>query len=417
MSLSYSLLPLSTLRSFVKTTALCLVISLFASSLFATSAFAQAEEKNKLSAQAQSEEVRELWDDLHKELHALGEKWGKHHKLPPSSWLPKETQKSNKKKIDKLAARLLEGVGSSPLDKVLKERASIVKKITAKEKEIANLEEKSFSAPDKGGMFTKTRATYQKKITERKGEVTQLNRDLGVVMVKIRKTFEEMGLKISQNQVNDLFVVISGDSMREFFIRFSNLRLLSEVIAHHITRSQSGKGYAGQAKRYYAIYVALVYMLMEAHQKTVQKITDVHIPKINSLVKNTDEQIAQTESLMSQPQQAVNRATFEQNLAIQKKLKAASERYKKYLQTQQQRLQKASSDIQLRFDAVLNTYQTISLADSLVSAIKSGVKDISDLQSLTLPKMLPISDDKLKDEFKLVTGKLEGDDFKQWDKR
>ena len=138
MSLSYSLLPLSTLRSFVKTTALCLVISLFASSLFATSlfatsAFAQAEEKNKLSAQAQSEEVRELWDDLHKELHALGEKWGKHHKLPPSSWLPKETQKSNKKKIDKLEIETL-AARLNALEESIQKQDELCARIEALEK-------------------------------------------------------------------------------------------------------------------------------------------------------------------------------------------------------------------------------------------------------------------------------------------
>ena len=120
---------------------------------------------------------------------------------------------------------------------------------------------------------------------------------------------------------------------------------------------------------------------------------------------------------MSQPGQEVNRVTYEQNLAIQKKLLHANQSYRKYLATQQEKLQKASKDLKLRFDGVLNTYRTISIAETLLTAIKSGVKDINDLQSLTLPEMLPLSNDKLHDEFKLVTGKLEGDDFENWEKR
>ena len=120
---------------------------------------------------------------------------------------------------------------------------------------------------------------------------------------------------------------------------------------------------------------------------------------------------------MSQPGQAVNQATYKQNLSIQKKLLRANENYRKYLTTQHQRLQKASTDLKLRFDGVLNTYRTISMAETLLTAIKSGVKDISDLQTLTLPEMLPLSNDKLHDEFKLVTGKLEGDSFQDWEKR
>ena len=360
---------------------------------------------------------KELWNDLHKELKTLGERWGKHQRLPPSSWLPKETQKSNKKKIDRITARLLEGVGSSPLDAILKERRKLVQRITQRQEKNAKLEERAFSAPEDGGMFTKTSSYYKGKIKEGQSEVIELERQLGVVMTRIRMTFEKMGLKITQAQVDSLFVTISGDSMRDFFIRFSNLKLLSEVIAHHITRSQSGRGYSGQAKRYYAIYVALVYVLMEAHEKTALKITEVHIPKVKMLITQTEEQITQTEALMRRSGQEINAKTYEKNLAIQKKLRDASARYQAYLFTQQTRLQRASADIRLRFDAVLNTYQTISLAESLVSAIRSGVKDIGELQTLTLPEMLPISDDKLQDEFRLVTGKLEGKELLQWNKR
>ena len=127
-----------------------------------------------------------------------------------------------------------------------------------------------------------------------------------------------MGLSITQAQVNDLFVVITGESMRNFFIRFSNLRILSEVIAHHISKSQSGQGYAGQAKRYYAIYVALVYMLVEIHEVTIKKINEEHIPKVEELAKQTETQINETEVLLNRPDQASNREVFEKNLAIQK---------------------------------------------------------------------------------------------------
>ena len=398
-----------------------LIISCFALSLSMVcvhNAYAAPDEIERMSSRAQSEETARLWDDLHQGLKDLGDRWGKHNKLPDSSLMPfKKTKRSNKKKIDQLAIRLMEGVGSSPLDQVLKERRKLIKSMMAIQKEIVKLEEKAFNAPEKGGMFTKTRAKYEAKIKAKKEELDERRQSLNVLMIKIKKTFEEMGLKITQSQVNDLFIVITGDSMREFFVRFSNLKLLSEVIAHHISKSQSGQGYAGQAKRYYAIYVALVYMLREAHEKTIDKIVKQHIPRVEQLYKETKEQINQTESLMSQPGQEVNRVTYEQNLAIQKKLLHANQSYRKYLATQQEKLQKASTDLKLRFDGVLNTYRTISIAETLLTAIKSGVKDINDLQSLTLPEMLPLSNDKLHDEFKLVTGKLEGDDFQNWEKR
>lgn len=380
--------------------------------------YAAPNQTDAMASRAQSEEVARLWDDLHQGLKDLGDRWGKHNKLPDSSLIPfKKTKRSNKKKIDQLALRLMEGVGSSPLDRILKERRTIIEKMTKCRKEIVQLEEKAFSAPEKGGIFTKTKAKYQAEIKQKNEDLDDQKQNLSMLMVKIKNTFEDMGLKITQSQVNDLFIVITGNSMREFFVRFSNLKLLSEVIAHHISKNQSGQGYSGQAKRYYAIYVALVYMLREAHEKTIDKIVREHIPRVEQLHKETQEQINQTEALMNQPGQEVNKATYEQNLVIQNKLLRANENYRKYLATQQQKLQKASADLKLRFDGVLNTYRTISIAQTLLTAIKSGIKDINDLQTLSLPEMLPLSNDKLHDEFKLVTGKLEGDNFQDWEKR
>ena len=121
--------------------------------------------------------------------------------------------------------------------------------------------------------------------------------------------------------------------------------------------------------------------------------------------------------MLNRPDQASNREIFEKNLAIQNRLLTANKNYKKYLLTQKQKIEQTSKGLQLRFEAVLNTYRTISLAESLLSTIKSGVKSINDLQNLSLPEMLPLSDEKLHEEFKLITGKLESDPSLEWNQR
>ena len=78
--------------------------------------------------------------------------------------------------------------------------------------------------------------------------------------------------------MQDLFTVVSGETMQTFLIRFSNLRLLSDVIAYLIQSNQSTQGYATQAKRYYAIYVALVMMMIE-----------VLLTRIEALLSRDDE--------------------------------------------------------------------------------------------------------------------------------
>ena len=49
---------------------------------------AKTEEAAKLSQLAQSEEARQLWEELHEALNDLGKRWGEHSKLPEWSAMP-----------------------------------------------------------------------------------------------------------------------------------------------------------------------------------------------------------------------------------------------------------------------------------------------------------------------------------------
>ena len=102
---------------------------------------------------------------------------------------------------------------------------------------------------------------------------------------------------------------------------------------------------------------------------------------------------------------------------MQRQLAQAAKSYEGYLFAQAKKIGEARDGLKLRFSAVLNTYQTVTLSTGLISAIRSGVKDISELQNLGLPQLLPLSDEKLQGEFQLVTRELSGDTLDAWKRR
>ena len=95
----------------------------------------------------------------------------------------------------------------------------------------------------------------------------------------------------------------------------------------------------------------------------------------------------------------------------------AAKSYEGYLFDQAKKIGEARDALKIRFSAVLNTYQTVTLSTGLISAIRAGVRDISELQNLSLPQLLPLSDEKLQGEFKLVTRELSGDTIDAWKRR
>ena len=96
---------------------------------------------------------------------------------------------------------------------------------------------------------------------------------------------------------------------------------------------------------------------------------------------------------------------------MQRKLAQAAKSYEGYLLAQSKKISEARDALKLRLSAVLNTYQTVTLSTGLVSAIRAGVRDIGELQTLGLPKLLPLSDEKLQGEFEIVGRELSGDQF------
>ena len=194
----------------------------------------------------------------------------------------------------------MESLGASPLDTVLKRRIKLIAKHQKLISKIAKLEESKIGAPEKAGMFGTSKSDIDKKIQAKQDEIRALGEEHQKLLGEVRQTFKSMGLTLTHQQVQDLFGIISGDTMRGFFVQFSNLRLLSETI-DYLLKKNSGAGYSKLAKRYYAVYVALIHMLINAHEVTLERMRQVHIPKVRELMQQSEAQMKKTEALMRDP--------------------------------------------------------------------------------------------------------------------
>lgn len=362
-------------------------------------------------------ETQRLWDELHAALEALGALVGAHNKLPHKTLNPFDAdQTSNQKKIDAAVDKLLKQIGGSPLDALVAKRDAITRKIDELEKAVGALEERTFGAPDKGGLFDETKHTLTKQIEKRRAEIEQERAAGAQVMEELRQAFTRLGVALSPQQVSDMFEVVSGAEMRTFFVRFANLRMLSELMGYFLKKTQGGQGYSGQAKKYYAVYVAIVRMLVEIHADVLKRLRETHMTRLTALITESKAQVSSTEALLKDPAQAMSKALLEQNLEVQRRLVGAAESYHAYLGQQAQKVEEALTRLSNLLVAVVNTYETVSLSESLVVAIRAGMKDISELQALALPEMIPLSNEGLQSEFKLVGGQL-GDKIDMGQKR
>ena len=83
--------------------------------------------------------------------------------------------------------------------------------------------------------------------------------------------------------------------------------------------------------------------------------------------------------------------------------------YAQHLKGQLANLAKAETQLKQHQEVSLNTYETVSLASSLLNVLKKSIEDLNTIQSMELPDMLPLETDRIRSEFQIISKQLRGE--------
>jgi hypothetical protein len=82
--------------------------------------------------------------------------------------------------------------------------------------------------------------------------------------------------------------------------------------------------------------------------------------------------------------------------------------YKKVLMSQRDKVFKANDLTKKEMAVADNTYKTVSLSSAVSGLISDGANNFGKLISLQIPDVREFQNQKIKEEFKLLSQKLEG---------
>ena len=102
-------------------------------------------------------------------------------------------------------------------------------------------------------------------------------------------------------------------------------------------------------------------------------------------------------------------ARLHQNLLSQDTVIQAGRSYTRHLEGQLAKLAKAEAQLKQHQEISLNTYETVSLASSMLNVVKKSLEDLKTIQSMELPDMLPLETDRIRSEFQVISKQLRGD--------
>jgi hypothetical protein len=96
------------------------------------------------------------------------------------------------------------------------------------------------------------------------------------------------------------------------------------------------------------------------------------------------------------------------NLEVQNIVLRAGDLYCKHLTGQLVKLAKAKAELQRQREVALNTYETISLASTMLSTIRKSMDELKAIQSMQVPDILPLQTERMRAEFQIISEQLRG---------
>ncbi|AUB82927.1 hypothetical protein [Candidatus Thiodictyon syntrophicum] len=319
--------------------------------------------------------------------------------LPDSAWFSAD-KVSNQAQIEALLDDAVTILSTSPVQRFRERIRAIQGEIDAARAAIADYRQNRVAAPTES-TIKRTVADYDRLIAEKEAQIKRLNEQLGQVKREFAAAVRQLGVDLSDEQVEFLLSTVVGDNMVDLGILFDNVKSVTNQLEQLV--AQSGEDLQS-ARRYYGMYVVLLRALERMHQKIEEAIGEQYIPQINAIITRAEQLTGETRDLQrSSPGKGELLAA---NLEAQRLTIEAAGVYRQYLNDQKAQVIRARLELEKDIAAAWNTFETVRVSGELVGLVKSSRRLLEGLMNRQVPALRPFENLEMRREFEKLTEQL-----------
>lgn len=351
------------------------------------------------------EALAEKWDKLTGLLDEATVLRGKRDRLPQSSLLGADKQKTSKK-IDKVLRSAQEILLSADAMKLADRSQVINKRLPELYAEIERCRNERVGAPQKSyNPFTKTVTDYDEQIADAQKDIRRLNDELADIRARIATELRSWGMKLTDAQAEVLFSSVAGDSLLKNAVIFENVKMVTLQLSQLMQQNRSD---TAVARKYYGMYVTLIDVLLTSHESFIHKIDVDWIPHIQKISAGASASLKEakaglTRKDFSAQQKSILRANVASNELT---IKAASQ-YVKLLSMQKSNVEKCLASVKRDREIAVNTYTTVQHISDMDSVIHAGLQLFDVLAAMQLPEIQIFDNSDVRREFEEITKRLQ----------
>ncbi|MCG6863068.1 MAG: hypothetical protein LJE70_17605 [Chromatiaceae bacterium] len=341
----------------------------------------------------------EMWNRVLPKLDETLVLQERQEELPPSAWFG-DDQASNQEAIDALLDESVSILSTSNLQHYREQIRSLQKQIAAARQEIAADRQRRVSAPQKS-MVERTVDDLDRAIEARLFDIARYEDQLSQVRRAFAADLRQMGLELSDEQVELLLSTVVGDNLIDLGIVFDNVKTITAQLERLV--QESGEDLQS-ARRYYGMYVILLKSLNQMHLQVEQAISAHYIPQIDAIIARAKALNAETRALQDRsPEKAELLAA---NFSAQQLTIEAGGVYREYLTDQGRQVADGRRELERDIAAAWNTYETVRVSGEFVGLVRSSRKLLDGLLDRQVPPLRPFHNLEMKREFEKLTAQL-----------
>ena len=351
---------------------------------------------NNLSATSE-----QRWGDIKDDLSDLSTLYNKKVKAPQDRWFG-----TDKDDIQEDIDKKLNDIIDTLLDNNFKEKKEEIEKLNSKIKKLQlkllKYQENSISAPTSSTFLT-TKDEYKQKIKDTKDEINILKTQVEKIKVSIKDDFSKIaGVNLTNEQMDALLSTVYGDDIIQSSYLISVIKNITKQILELMKMSNEN---LIKAKRYYGMHLGTVELIYLIQKKYIQKIDNIYLPKIDKIINDTNILIEQTKAKIDQNNQALSKA-YQENLKNQELNLKVALLYKEQLLKYKKQIELSLNETKKNLDLAKNTYETVSISNSLYSLIDKSKNEFEKILQLQIPQIEPFKNIQMAQKFKELTNKM-----------
>ncbi|MFI8620625.1 hypothetical protein ACIGBN_06620 [Marinomonas sp. NPDC078689] len=251
-------------------------------------------------------------------------------------------------------------------------------------------------------MVAVSKADYEMLIETSETNISEYHKELSQTLVEMRTYFSEIGLSLSTEQIDVLMSSVVGDDILKMSVVFNAIKDVTLKLEE--LTNQTGESLE-HAKKYYGMVVVLYKLMDRMQTHFIAEIDNNYLPKLQGFKETAQSNIKESQKLISK---RVNVKTLKNNVESNELTLKVIALYKKVLMSQRDKVFKANDLTKKEMAVADNTYKTVSLSSAVSGLISDGANNFGKLISLQIPDVREFQNQKIKEEFKLLSQKLEG---------